>query len=66
VYIFFNVSVIVSVHYFDMGLSKVEVNLRRLLEAAPKQQNQAKLVHVSQTSVISSLPCLCSTSMQLF
>jgi hypothetical protein len=29
-----------------MVFSKVEVNLRRLLEAAPRQQNQAKLVHV--------------------
>ncbi|KAG2628137.1 hypothetical protein PVAP13_3KG228807 [Panicum virgatum] len=32
-------------HLFDMRLNKVEVNLRRLLEAAPRQQNQAKLVH---------------------
>ena len=30
-----------------MGISKTEVNLRRLLAAAPQQQNQAKLVHVS-------------------
>ncbi|KAL6505193.1 hypothetical protein OROGR_025010 [Orobanche gracilis] len=30
-----------------MGFSKTEVNLRRLLAAAPQQQNQAKLVHVS-------------------
>lgn len=30
-----------------MVLSKVEVNLIRLLEAAPRQQNQTKLVHVS-------------------
>ncbi|XP_057723990.1 uncharacterized protein LOC130939947 [Arachis stenosperma] len=28
-----------------MGISKMEVNLRRLLAAAPQQQNQAKLVH---------------------
>ncbi|KAL5125743.1 hypothetical protein HKD37_02G005901 [Glycine soja] len=28
-----------------MGISKTEVNLRRLLAAAPQQQNQAKLVH---------------------
>ncbi|KAL6516150.1 hypothetical protein OROGR_019455 [Orobanche gracilis] len=28
-----------------MGFSKTEVNLRRLLAAAPQQQNQAKLVH---------------------
>lgn len=30
-----------------MGINKTEVNLRRLLAAAPQQQNQAKLVHVS-------------------
>lgn len=30
-----------------MGISKTEVNLKRLLAAAPQQQNQAKLVHVS-------------------
>ncbi|KAG6517321.1 hypothetical protein ZIOFF_020706 [Zingiber officinale] len=30
-----------------MGLSKTEVNLRRLLEAAPRQQNKTKLIHVS-------------------
>ncbi|KHN38357.1 hypothetical protein glysoja_004022 [Glycine soja] len=29
-----------------MGISKTEVNLRRLLAAAPQQQNQAKLVHI--------------------
>lgn len=29
-----------------MGLSKTEINLRRLIAAAPRQQNQAKLVHV--------------------
>ncbi|KAL3035696.1 hypothetical protein AAZX31_02G265800 [Glycine max] len=29
-----------------MGISKTEVNLRRLLGAAPQQQNQAKLVHI--------------------
>ncbi|XP_062169358.1 uncharacterized protein LOC133875225 isoform X2 [Alnus glutinosa] len=28
-----------------MGISKTEVNLRRLLAAAPQQQNQEKLVH---------------------
>ncbi|KAL0928361.1 hypothetical protein M5K25_000238 [Dendrobium thyrsiflorum] len=33
-----------------MGLSKKEVNLRRLLAAAPHQQNQAKLVHYVTTS----------------
>lgn len=30
-----------------MGISKTEINLRRLLGAAPQQQNQAKLIHVS-------------------
>ncbi|KAI3782993.1 hypothetical protein L2E82_13054 [Cichorium intybus] len=28
-----------------MGLSKTEINLRRLLAAAPQQQHQAKLIH---------------------
>lgn len=32
-----------------MGLSKTEVNLRRLLTASPKQQNQAKLIHYITT-----------------
>ncbi|GLT96442.1 hypothetical protein SLE2022_140640 [Rubroshorea leprosula] len=32
-----------------MGISKTEVNLRRLLAAAPKQQNHAKLVHYVAT-----------------
>ncbi|XP_027332838.1 uncharacterized protein LOC113847768 [Abrus precatorius] len=32
-----------------MGISKTEVNLRRLLAAAPQQQNQAKLVHYVAT-----------------
>ncbi|XP_028787303.1 uncharacterized protein LOC114743264 isoform X2 [Neltuma alba] len=32
-----------------MGISKIEVNLRRLLAAAPQQQNQAKLVHYVAT-----------------
>ncbi|XP_015881118.3 uncharacterized protein LOC107417075 [Ziziphus jujuba] len=32
-----------------MGISKTEVNLKRLLAAAPKQQNQAKLVHYVAT-----------------
>ncbi|KAK6947313.1 Vesicle transport protein, Use1, partial [Dillenia turbinata] len=32
-----------------MGVSKTEVNLRRLLEAAPNQQNQAKLIHYVAT-----------------
>uniref|UniRef100_J3LR81 Vesicle transport protein USE1 n=1 Tax=Oryza brachyantha TaxID=4533 RepID=J3LR81_ORYBR len=33
-----------------MSLSKVEVNLIRLLQAAPRQQNQAKLVHYVTTA----------------
>ncbi|XP_058081157.1 uncharacterized protein LOC131229272 [Magnolia sinica] len=32
-----------------MGFSKTEVNLRRLLAAAPQQQNQAKLIHYVAT-----------------
>ncbi|RRT85081.1 hypothetical protein BHE74_00011351, partial [Ensete ventricosum] len=32
-----------------MGLSKTEINLRRLLDAAPRQKNQTKLIHVSET-----------------
>ncbi|KAH7686706.1 unconventional SNARE in the endoplasmic reticulum protein 1 [Dioscorea alata] len=32
-----------------MGISKNEVNLRRLLASAPQQQNQAKLVHYITT-----------------
>ncbi|KAL0371205.1 UNVERIFIED_CONTAM: hypothetical protein Sangu_0438600 [Sesamum angustifolium] len=32
-----------------MGLSKTEVNLRRLLAAATQQQNQAKLIHYVAT-----------------
>ncbi|XP_051142006.1 uncharacterized protein LOC127258955 [Andrographis paniculata] len=32
-----------------MGLSKTEVNLRRLLATAPQQQNQTKLVHYVAT-----------------
>ncbi|XP_010534531.1 PREDICTED: uncharacterized protein LOC104810051 [Tarenaya hassleriana] len=32
-----------------MGISKTEINLRRLLAAAPKQQNQAKLMHYVAT-----------------
>ncbi|KAJ1693934.1 hypothetical protein LUZ63_010632 [Rhynchospora breviuscula] len=32
-----------------MGISKTEVNLRRLLAAAPKQQNQTKLIHYITT-----------------
>ncbi|GAB2222056.1 hypothetical protein Drorol1_Dr00013254 [Drosera rotundifolia] len=32
-----------------MGISKSEINLRRLLVAAPKQQNQTKLIHYVAT-----------------
>ncbi|CAN4081897.1 unnamed protein product [Withania somnifera] len=32
-----------------MGLSKTEVNLKRLLVTAPQQQNQAKLIHCVAT-----------------
>ncbi|KAG9155819.1 hypothetical protein Leryth_004070 [Lithospermum erythrorhizon] len=32
-----------------MGLSKTEINLKRLLSAAPHQQNQAKLIHYVAT-----------------
>lgn len=32
-----------------MGISKTEINLRRLLAAAPHQQNQAKLLHYVAT-----------------
>ncbi|KAJ4705293.1 Vesicle transport USE1 [Melia azedarach] len=32
-----------------MGISKNEINLRRLLAAAPQQQNQAKLIHYVAT-----------------
>ncbi|WMV15417.1 hypothetical protein MTR67_008802, partial [Solanum verrucosum] len=32
-----------------MGLSKTEVNLKRLLVTAPQQQNQAKLIHYVAT-----------------
>ncbi|KAM0935003.1 putative vesicle transport protein, Use1 [Dioscorea sansibarensis] len=35
--------------YVLMGISKNEVNLRRLLASAPQQQNQAKLVHYITT-----------------
>uniref|UniRef100_A0A0E0B0L7 Uncharacterized protein n=2 Tax=Oryza glumipatula TaxID=40148 RepID=A0A0E0B0L7_9ORYZ len=31
--------------YPTMGISKTEVNLLRLLDSAPRQQNQAKLIH---------------------
>lgn len=33
-----------------MGISKTEVNLLRLLDSAPRQQNQAKLIHYVTTS----------------
>lgn len=32
-----------------MGISKTEINLRRLLAAAPQQKNQAKLIHYVAT-----------------
>ncbi|XP_021725258.1 uncharacterized protein LOC110693207 isoform X1 [Chenopodium quinoa] len=32
-----------------MGISKTEINLRRLIAAAPQQQNQAKLAHYVAT-----------------
>ncbi|GMH19660.1 hypothetical protein Nepgr_021501 [Nepenthes gracilis] len=32
-----------------MGISKTEINLKRLLAAAPQQQNQAKLIHYVAT-----------------
>ncbi|KAK7404822.1 hypothetical protein VNO78_05803 [Psophocarpus tetragonolobus] len=38
-----------KINTVDMGISKTEVNLRRLLAAAPQQQNQAKLVHYVAT-----------------
>ncbi|XP_024045438.1 uncharacterized protein LOC18048874 isoform X1 [Citrus clementina] len=34
---------------FLMGIGKTEINLRRLLGAAPQQQNQAKLIHYVAT-----------------
>ena len=37
-----------------MGMSKTEVNLKRLLAAAPQQKNQAKLVHVNISLLFSS------------
>lgn len=33
-----------------MGISRTEVNLLRLLESAPRQQNQAKIIHYVTTS----------------
>jgi hypothetical protein len=38
---------IILLNITGMAISKTEVNLKRLLAAAPQQQNQAKLVHVS-------------------
>ncbi|XP_019085596.1 PREDICTED: uncharacterized protein LOC109126479 [Camelina sativa] len=32
-----------------MGMSKTEINLRRLLSVAPNQQNQSKLIHYVAT-----------------
>ncbi|KAL9253648.1 hypothetical protein AKJ16_DCAP09704 [Drosera capensis] len=37
------------VGFWMMGISKSEINLRRLLVAAPKQQNQTKLIHYVAT-----------------
>ncbi|RVW35993.1 hypothetical protein CK203_078303 [Vitis vinifera] len=37
------------VHDLVMGISRTEVNLRRLLAAAPQQQNRAKLIHYVAT-----------------
>uniref|UniRef100_A0A0E0LZ41 Uncharacterized protein n=1 Tax=Oryza punctata TaxID=4537 RepID=A0A0E0LZ41_ORYPU len=34
-----------------MGISKTEVNLLRLLDSAPRQQNQVKLIHHVQPSI---------------
>ncbi|EEE69326.1 hypothetical protein OsJ_28624 [Oryza sativa Japonica Group] len=39
-----------SWRYPTMGISKTEVNLLRLLDSAPRQQNQAKLIHYVTTS----------------
>ncbi|KAF9603541.1 hypothetical protein IFM89_037022 [Coptis chinensis] len=36
---------------FVMGVSKTEINLLTLLSAAPRQQNEAKLMHVSNTNL---------------
>lgn len=33
----------------DMGFSKTEIKLRRLLDSAPNQENQAKLIHYVST-----------------
>ncbi|CAN6223930.1 unnamed protein product, partial [Urochloa humidicola] len=33
-----------------MGISRTHVNLLRLLDSAPRQQNQAKLIHYATTS----------------
>ncbi|KAF3337958.1 Vesicle transport protein USE1 [Carex littledalei] len=35
-----------------MGISKTEVNLRRLLAAAPNQQNQTKLIHLISSPLL--------------
>lgn len=42
----FNIFQLYLCRVLGMGLSKTEVNLRRLLAAAPQQKNQAKLMHV--------------------
>jgi hypothetical protein len=43
---------IILLNIAGMGISKTEVNLKRLLAAAPQQQNQAKLVHVRKLTLI--------------
>ncbi|CAH1431828.1 unnamed protein product [Lactuca virosa] len=40
--------------FLTMGLSKTEINLRRLLATAPQQQHQAKLIHVRHLYIESS------------
>ncbi|KAF8378265.1 hypothetical protein HHK36_029604 [Tetracentron sinense] len=49
-----------------MGFSKTEVNLRRLLAAAPQQQNQAKLIHVSFLSSQHNSQKVCSKHCQSY
>ncbi|CAL5436716.1 unnamed protein product [Camellia sinensis] len=41
---------------FEMGNTKTEINLMRLLAASPHQQNQSKLIHVCL--IYSDMPCL--------
>ncbi|KAG7600545.1 Vesicle transport protein Use1 [Arabidopsis suecica] len=42
-------SLILNCRYLIMGISKTEISLRRLLSAAPNQQNQSKLMHYVAT-----------------